>query len=241
MTTCLRDRIFCTCNLCFELILRTKRLNLPIRILTLMPCVFQRPSPSLLGTSTRVLCCAQGMFTAGATINTDSWDETTIIIIMIPTSLHMSLDFRKVSLCQPRGSFDVTLAIIRICSPFCPIRIAQKPDTAVRHRLISRLPGAIGISAGYSHTCALLSGGSVSCWGNNDFGQLGSGSRMNTSTPGEVVVLGTGVSSSDRPVLCWCRRCRPVVYLSSLGHLCLIRSFASSHCPRSFICILTSS
>jgi hypothetical protein len=132
------------------------------------------------------------------------------------------------------------LAITGMSSPFRPALIAQKPDTAVR--LISCLTGAIGISAGYGHTCALLSGGSVSCWGNNDFGQLGSGSRMATSTPGEAAVLGTGVSSSDRPVLCWCRRCRPVVHLSSLDHFKMSdRSFASSRCPRSFICILRSS
>ena len=39
--------------------------------------------------------------------------------------------------------------------------------------------GVAAIAAGETHTCALLSGGSVRCWGDNIYGQLGD----NTSTP----------------------------------------------------------
>ncbi len=42
---------------------------------------------------------------------------------------------------------------------------------------------AKSITAGYRHTCAVLSGGSVQCWGDNEFGQLGDGSTTNSSTP----------------------------------------------------------
>ena len=39
------------------------------------------------------------------------------------------------------------------------------------------------ITAGFSHSCALLDDHSVACWGGNDFGQLGDGSTDNRLTP----------------------------------------------------------
>ena len=42
---------------------------------------------------------------------------------------------------------------------------------------------------GDAHTCALLTGGTVNCWGWNGYGQLGTGDTMNRLTP---TVVGAG-------------------------------------------------
>ncbi len=49
---------------------------------------------------------------------------------------------------------------------------------------------ATQVSAGTSHTCALLSTGNVKCWGNNQYGQLGYGDTANRNLPGPDIALG---------------------------------------------------
>ncbi|MFP2909733.1 RCC1 domain-containing protein, partial [Pyxidicoccus sp. 3LFB2] len=53
--------------------------------------------------------------------------------------------------------------------------------------------GVLAVSAGELHTCALLEGGTVRCWGDNSRGQLGNGDTLPALEPVEVPGLGANV------------------------------------------------
>ena len=83
------------------------------------------------------------------------------------------------------------------------------------------LSGAKQVSAGLTHTCALLRDGTVACWGSNSVGELGDGTRTKRATPARVrrskmpgdvldqvtqVVAAAGFSCAlmaDESVTCW--------------------------------------
>jgi len=84
--------------------------------------------------------------------------------------------------------------------------------------LVPGVTSAIAVTAGYSHTCALIAGGTVKCWGANDSDQLGVAatdpSCLARSTPADVPGI-TGVTAiaagsshtcalhDDGGVSCW--------------------------------------
>jgi alpha-tubulin suppressor-like RCC1 family protein len=96
----------------------------------------------------------------------------------------------------------VLALLASLCAPPVPVATAAPPRTVT------------AIAAGGQHTCALLSDGTVRCWGMNHLAQLGDGTKTASSIPVPVVGVTTATAIAagqthtcallaDRTIRCW--------------------------------------
>jgi len=55
--------------------------------------------------------------------------------------------------------------------------------------------GVVAVTAGYTHTCAIVGSGALRCWGAGGNGQLGTGTQTTYNVPVDVSGLGSGVTA----------------------------------------------
>ncbi|MEE2901751.1 MAG: hypothetical protein VYC39_05445 [Myxococcota bacterium] len=110
-----------------------------------------------------------------------------------------------------------------VCGKTCPVssicnsgecRCAASGDECAWNCLNSGCDDPIDVVAGRAHSCARTQNGSVYCWGDNRFGQLGLGNTRNQNEPtrveglSNVTALATGAyftcaSRTDGSIYCW--------------------------------------
>ncbi|MGB2695843.1 MAG: flexitail domain-containing putative surface protein [Dehalococcoidia bacterium] len=91
-------------------------------------------------------------------------------------------------------------------------------DSNVPVDVLGLASGVVAISAGGYYTCALTTAGGVTCWGNNQYGQLGNGTMTSSALPVDVAGLQGDVTAvsgayyfhacaltTDGDVMCWGR------------------------------------
>ena len=99
--------------------------------------------------------------------------------------------------------------------PRATVPPAIKKAEPVKDESGNTLSGVESITAGYFQTCALLSDGTVQCWGSNTYGELGNGTTTTSTTavtvsglegPATAITAGayhTCALMADGSVRCW--------------------------------------
>ncbi len=87
-------------------------------------------------------------------------------------------------------------------APFCwgwnnagQLGTGAKANSMVPVAVNTLSSGVAIVYGGYNHSCALMVGGGVKCWGANGYGQLGTNNTTESLLPTNVVGLSGGVSS----------------------------------------------
>jgi alpha-tubulin suppressor-like RCC1 family protein len=122
-------------------------------------------------------------------------------------------------------------------------------DSLVPVPVVGLSSGVVTVGSNYNHSCALLTSGSVKCWGRNSDGQLGDGTTTPRTTPVAVKklpsVIGIGVGkdlgcaySAAGSVYCWGRVTNKKVNLTAVQVKNLSR-VASLAVGKGFACALT--
>lgn len=64
--------------------------------------------------------------------------------------------------------------------------IGTRTESNTLPAVVSTISGALAVACGQHHSCALLTNGTMQCWGYNDWGQLGSGTTVTSAVPVSV-------------------------------------------------------
>ncbi len=125
-----------------------------------------------------------------------------------PTPIESGTDYTVTVFRQP-SSPDQTCTVTNITGT-----VVNTNVTNIVVSCVNDPPHATALSAGGTHTCALLQDSTINCWGSNNNGQLGNGTTVSTATPVLVSRITTAIAVSaggthtcallqNRTINCW--------------------------------------